>query len=62
MSVAPAHSLSDALDLDKPLMDRGASWLVDVAQNLWIPEVNVQEEISHPCGLGTNLTPSSTAV
>jgi arsenite-transporting ATPase len=62
MSVDPAHSLSDALDLDKPLMNRGASCLVDVAQDLWILEVNVQEEILHPCGLGTNLTLSSVMV
>jgi arsenite-transporting ATPase len=46
MSVDPAHSLSDAFDLDKPLMDHEAGRLVSVAKNLWIQEVDVQEEIS----------------
>lgn len=46
MSVDPAHSLSDAFDLEKPLMDHEAGRLVDVAKNLWIQEVDVQEEIS----------------
>ncbi len=46
MSVDPAHSLSDAFDLDKPLMDHEAGRLVSVANNLWVQEVDVQEEIS----------------
>ena len=46
MSVDPAHSLSDAFDLDKPLMKLRAGQLVNVARNLWIQEVDVQEEIS----------------
>jgi arsenite-transporting ATPase len=46
MSIDPAHSLSDAFDLDKPLMDHEAGRLVNVAKNLWIQEVDVQEEIS----------------
>lgn len=47
MSVDPAHSLSDAFDLDKDLMDHEAGRLVNVAKNLWIQEVDVLEEISH---------------
>jgi arsenite-transporting ATPase len=46
MSVDPAHSLSDCFDLEKPLMDHEAGSLVSVAKNLWIQEVDVQEEIS----------------
>jgi arsenite-transporting ATPase len=46
MSVDPAHSLSDAFDLDKDLMDHEAGRLVNVAKNLWIQEVDVLEEIS----------------
>jgi arsenite-transporting ATPase len=46
MSVDPAHSLSDAFDLEKPLMDHEAGQLVNVTKNLWIQEVDVQEEIS----------------
>ncbi len=45
MSVDPAHSLSDAFDLDRPLMDHEAGRLLNVAKNLWIQEVDVQEEI-----------------
>ncbi len=46
MSVDPAHSLSDAFDLEKDLMDHEAGRLVNVAKNLWIQEVDVLEEIS----------------
>src|SRR2546426_8683930 len=46
MSVDPAHSLSDSFDLEKRLMDHEAGQLVGVAKNLWIQEVDVQEEIS----------------
>jgi len=46
MSVDPAHSLSDSFDLEKRLMDHEAGQLVAVAKNLWIQEVDVQEEIS----------------
>jgi arsenite-transporting ATPase len=46
MSVDPAHSLSDSFDLPKSLMDHEAGRTVSVAKNLWIQEVDVQEEIS----------------
>ncbi|HUI40726.1 MAG TPA: TRC40/GET3/ArsA family transport-energizing ATPase [Terriglobia bacterium] len=45
MSVDPAHSLSDCFDLEKSLMDHEAGRAVSVAKNLWIQEVDVQEEI-----------------
>jgi arsenite-transporting ATPase len=46
MSIDPAHSLSDAFDLEKRLMDHEAGKLVNVSKNLWIQEVDVQEEIA----------------
>ena len=46
MSVDPAHSLSDCFDLERSLMDHEAGRAVNVAKNLWIQEVDVQEEIS----------------
>jgi arsenite-transporting ATPase len=46
MSVDPAHSLTDAFDLEKRLMDHEAGKLVGVSKNLWIQEVDVQEEIT----------------
>jgi arsenite/tail-anchored protein-transporting ATPase len=46
MSVDPAHSLSDSFDLEKRLLDHAAGRLVPVAKNLWIQEVDVQEEIA----------------
>jgi arsenite/tail-anchored protein-transporting ATPase len=45
MSVDPAHSLTDCFDLEKSLMDHEAGKTVSVAKNLWIQEVDVQEEI-----------------
>ncbi len=46
MSVDPAHSLSDAFDLEKNLMSRETGQPVLVAKNLWIQEVDVLQEIS----------------
>jgi arsenite-transporting ATPase len=46
MSVDPAHSLSDAFDLDQPLMDHESGRVTNVARDLWIQEVDVQEEIA----------------
>jgi len=45
MSVDPAHSLSDSFDLEKGLMDREEGQAVKIRQNLWMQEVDVQEEI-----------------
>lgn len=45
MSLDSAHSLSDSFDIDKRLLDRekGRPRIVD--ENLWIQEIDVQEEI-----------------
>ncbi|HEY6292867.1 MAG TPA: TRC40/GET3/ArsA family transport-energizing ATPase [Terriglobia bacterium] len=45
MSVDPAHSLSDCFDLEKSLMDHEGGRALSVTKNLWIQEVDVQEEI-----------------
>ncbi|MEJ2007366.1 MAG: TRC40/GET3/ArsA family transport-energizing ATPase [Acidobacteriota bacterium] len=46
MSVDPAHSLSDAFDLDNNLMGRETGHPMNVAKDLWIQEVDVLQEIS----------------
>jgi arsenite/tail-anchored protein-transporting ATPase len=50
MSLDPAHSLSDAFDLDRSLMDTSCGAVVPVAENLWIQELDVHEEISKHWG------------
>lgn len=45
MSVDPAHSLSDSFDLDRRLLDRSQGRLTRIRNNLWIQEVEIQEEI-----------------
>src|SRR5215471_222795 len=45
MSVDPAHSLSDAFDLEMGLFDARTSEPLRVAERLWIHEVNIQTEI-----------------
>jgi arsenite-transporting ATPase len=45
MSVDPAHSLSDAFDLETGLFDRKTAEPCKVAERLWIHEVNIQHEI-----------------
>ena len=45
MSVDAAHSLADAFDLDGRLADKRRGVPVPVAENLWIQEVDVTEEI-----------------
>ena len=45
MSVDAAHSLADAFDLDGRLADKRRGVPVAVAENLWIQEVDVTEEI-----------------
>ncbi len=45
MSVDPAHSLSDSFDLDKGLMDHESEQAMKIRPNLWMQEVDVQEEI-----------------
>ncbi len=50
MSLDPAHSLSDAFDLDRRLMDVNRGQPVAVADNLWIQELDVHEEIQKHWG------------
>jgi arsenite-transporting ATPase len=50
MSLDPAHSLSDAFDLDRSLMDKNRGQPITVAENLWIQELDVHEEISKNWG------------
>src|SRR5512140_2018788 len=45
MSVDPAHSLADVFDLQVALTDKARGEPVAVAENLWIQEVDVTEEI-----------------
>lgn len=45
MSLDAAHSLSDIFDLNKGLMDKSTGEPIEVDQNLWIQEIDVQEEI-----------------
>ena len=46
MSLDPAHSLSDAFDLDRSLMDKNRGRPIPTAEGLWIQELDVHEEIS----------------
>ena len=45
MSLDTAHSLSDVFDLDRGLLDQNKGDPVNVRENLWIQEVDIQEEI-----------------
>ncbi len=46
MSLDPAHSLSDAFDLDRSLMDKNRGAPINISQGLSIQELDVHEEIS----------------
>lgn len=46
LSLDPAHSLSDAFDLDRSLMDKNSGAPIAVDGNLWIQELDVHEEIA----------------
>lgn len=45
LSLDTAHSLSDVFDLDRDLLDRNRGLPVHVGDNLWIQEMDIQEEI-----------------
>src|SRR6266851_4094041 len=45
MSVDPAHSLGDAFDLESSLFDSKTADPYQIADKLWIHEVNIQKEI-----------------
>ena len=46
MSLDPAHSLSDAFDLDRSLMDKNRGRPIQAGDNLWVQELDVHEEIN----------------
>jgi arsenite-transporting ATPase len=50
MSLDVAHSLSDIFDLDKELLDQNRGKPVEVGKNLWIQELDIQEEIQENWG------------
>ncbi len=50
MSLDAAHSLVDSFDLDKTLMDKNKGKPIRVAKNLYIQEVDAQEEIEKNWG------------
>jgi len=50
MSLDTAHSLADIFDLDLPLMDQNKGKPIQVADRLWIQELDVQEEIQKHWG------------
>jgi arsenite-transporting ATPase len=45
MSLDVAHSLADIFDLDKTLLDRNQGRPFKITDNLWIQEMDIQEEI-----------------
>ena len=50
ISLDVAHSLSDIFDLEKSLLDRNRGKPIKVEDNLWIQEMDVQEEIENNWG------------
>jgi len=50
LSLDPAHSLSDAFNLDRPLMDKNRGFPIAVEDRLWIQELDVHEEIGKHWG------------
>ena len=50
MSLDIAHSLSDIFDLEKGLLDQNKGRPLEVQRNLWIQELDIQEEIEQNWG------------
>ncbi|MBW2610432.1 MAG: ArsA family ATPase [Deltaproteobacteria bacterium] len=50
MSLDAAHSLSDIFDLEKELLDYNRGRPVEINKNLWIQELDIQEEIEENWG------------
>ncbi|MFP3870758.1 MAG: ArsA family ATPase [Syntrophobacteria bacterium] len=50
MSLDPAHSLSDAFDLEQSLMDKNRGQPIAIGERLWIQELDVHEEIGKNWG------------
>lgn len=45
MSLDPAHSLCDAFDLERSLYDGTLGEALRITENLWIQEINIQQEL-----------------
>lgn len=50
MSLDPAHSLSDAFDLERSLMDKNRGQPIPVGERLWIQELDIHEEMGQSWG------------
>ncbi|GAF81123.1 unnamed protein product, partial [marine sediment metagenome] len=50
MSLDMAHSLSDIFDLERNLLDQNRGKPIKINKNLWIQEIDVQEEIEKNWG------------
>ena len=50
MSLDVAHSLSDIFDLERHLLDQNRGKPIEVNKNLWIQELDIQEEIEENWG------------
>jgi arsenite-transporting ATPase len=50
MSLDMAHSLSDIFDLERNLLDQNRGKPIEINKNLWIQEIDVQEEIEKNWG------------
>ncbi|MBC8247046.1 MAG: ArsA family ATPase, partial [Deltaproteobacteria bacterium] len=50
LSLDIAHSLADIFDLDNDLLDQNKGAPIQVASNLWIQELDIQEEIQKNWG------------
>ncbi len=50
MSLDMAHSLSDIFDLEKSLVDQNRGKVLKIRENLWIQELDIQEEIEKNWG------------
>jgi arsenite-transporting ATPase len=50
MSLDAAHSLADIFDLEKDLLDQNKGKPISVQKNLWIQELDIQEEIEKNWG------------
>jgi len=50
LSLDVAHSLADIFDLDRDLLDHNRGKPVQVVENLWIQELDIQEEIEKNWG------------
>jgi arsenite/tail-anchored protein-transporting ATPase len=50
MSLDVAHSLGDIFDLERDLIDKNKGKPIEVGKNLWIQELDIQEEIENNWG------------